>query len=189
MIQGVADQDELDVGGLSGGLEAPVSRGLHVCLVAQRPERSGELTAPVRVAVDDHGPGQTLRRQEPRQGGDHPAGAGERLRRGHIHESLGGCELGAGAGRREGIDQGMRPAVAGEQPAIGDLAQGTGSRGRQLVLAIGNRRAQDLGQDGRARLDGLGICCLIAAGKALKPTRLIASSMARLVRAVWASRS
>ena len=38
-------------------------------------------------------------------------------------------------GAREGIDQGMRPAVAGELPAIGDLAQGAGGRGRQLVLA------------------------------------------------------
>ena len=52
---------------------------------------------------------------EPGQGGHDPAGAGERLRRRQVHQGPGGGELERGAGRRQGLDQRMRPAVAGER--------------------------------------------------------------------------
>ena len=185
----VADDDELDVGRVRRGPKALIARGLQDCLVAQRLERAGELAAPVRVAVDDHGPGRLLRYREPGQGGNNPAGAGEWLGRRQLHQSLGGGELDACARSRKCLDQGMGMAVreSSVRSVTWPKAVAAAAASSSLPSAIAFRKtsARTAGPAATAEAN----VPRSWAGKELKPTRSIAFSSDRLTEAVRASRS
>ena len=118
---------------------------------------------------------------EPGEGGNNPAGAGEGAGRREVYQGFGRGELARGARRRKRLDQRMGMAATSEQDRVGDLAQSRGSRGSQLILAVGDRLAQDFAEDRGTRRSWRDANVAGSwAGKAWKPTRSIAFSSARL---------
>ena len=185
----VADDDELDVGRVCRGPKALIARGLQDWLVAQRLERAGELAAPVRVAVDDHGPGRPLRYREPGQGGNNPAGAGEWLGRRSSTRALAAANWtrapGAESASARGWGWPVRESSARSVTWPKAVAAAAASSSLPSAIAFRKTSARTAGPAATAEAN----VPRSWAGKELKPTRSIAFSSDRLTEAVRASRS
>ena len=145
----MADQDQLDIGSLSGRPESTCSVRFELRVIPEADEKTGKLAAAGRVRVNHDRTRQRLRRQEPGQRRHDTAGSGKRHQGRQLHNCPGRRELKPASRTVKCVNQRMGPSPRSEGSLVDHIAQCRSTHGSKIGLAVGNRGLQRVDQKRR----------------------------------------